>query len=515
MKTALMYSLIGLILAAMPVTAPAAKSGQQMPNDPRALMEDRSAETPGSGDIRKPDTTSDPAAREDFDKGYRLYKRKKYRKACGYLFRFISRQTPDDTDYEWAEFFFGISLKKLGYSHAAIDILTHLVTRKPNQKIVRYSLELFEQALRTLPVEHEALINRVLCDQEYGFLEGTVADFVNYHQGLFDWEHGFFHWGDQHFRQITPDTHYYYQYLYQKALLALYRDQLTEATVLLRQILRSDKAMRQLKDEARKTLARLLYEQQKFEEADFMYAQIRRSILQQAENLLERAWAEYRLGNLEKAMGLLYAFEAPSFRDAFKPEYFILKSFIYKDVCHYDKALTVIEEFKSRYGVALDMIYSRQAAGNNHALMLYLLNKKQIQRTWQFLELLEREKAACDRFKDKNLRSYLEKLYDLQIQQSRNRLRQQIESEYEKLANNLLQYEENAHLMEYEIGLDMYKRVYEAHYREDAQKQKTSDSTKRAVFPFQGEFWNDELADYQVTLPNKCQEIEEWDIFFE
>jgi TolA-binding protein len=511
MKTVMMCSLIGLILLATPLTAPGAKSGPQMPVDPRALTADRPAGAPVSSDIEKPD----PADREDFDRGYRLYKRGKYRQACRYLFRYISRRTPDDTDYEWAEFFFGISLKKLGYSHAAIDILTHLVTRKPNQKIVRYSLELFEQALRTLPVEHEALINRVLCDQEYGFLDGTVADFVNYHQGLFDWEHGFFQWGDQHFSQIAPDTHYYYQYLYQKALLALFRDQLTDATELLRQILRGDQAQRQLQDEARKTLARLLYEQQKFEEADFMYAQIRRSILQQAENLLERAWAEYRLGNLEKAMGLLYAFEAPSFRNAFKPEYFILKSFIYKDVCHYDRALAVIEEFKARYGVALEIIYSRQAAGDNHKLMLYLLNKKQIQRTWQFLELLEREKAACDRFKDKDLRIYLEKLYDLQIKQSRNRLRRQIEAEYEKVANDLLQYEENAHLMEYEIGLDMYKRVYEAHYREDPGQPKASDSTRRAVFPFQGEFWNDELADYQVTLPNKCQDIEEWDIFFE
>ena len=515
MKTSLIYSLIGLVLLALPAAGVAAKSGQQMPVEPRSLMADRLTEASGASEALQPGDAPDPAARRDFDKGYRLYQRQKYQSACRYLFRYLSRQTPDDSDYEWAEFFFGISLKKLGFSHAAIDILTHLVTRKPNQKIVRYSLELFEQALRTLPVERDTLINRVLCDQEYGFLEGTVSDFVNYHQGLFDWEHGFFQWGNRHFSQIAPDSLYYYRYLYQKALLALYRDQIVEATDLLKQILRSDQPARELKDDARKTLARLFYEQGQFEEADFMYAQIRKRILQQAENLLERAWAEYRLGNLEKAMGLLYAFEAPSFRDAFKPEYFILKSFIYKDVCHYDKALGVIEEFKSRYGVALEIIYSRQAPGDNHALMLYLLNKKQISRTWKFMELLEREKAACQKFADEALRSYLDKLYELQIQQSRNILRRQIEEEYEKVANELLQYEENAHLMEYEIGLDMYKRVYEAHYREAPKAQSQADAPKRAVYPFQGEFWNDELADYQVTLPNKCQDIEEWDIFFE
>jgi TolA-binding protein len=514
MKILLKFTFICFGLMALPSMGIAAKTDTQPPMDPRSVMEDRlSAESGGTRD-QQPEVVQDPAVRADFEAGYKLYERKKYEKACQYLFRYMSRQTPDDTDYEWAEFFFGISLMKLGYSHAAIDILANLVTRKPNQKIGFYCLELFEQALRTLPVERDALIKRVLCDQEYGFLEGNVADFVNYHQGVYDWEHGFFQWGNQHFSQIAPETHYYYRYLYKKALLALYRDQITEAVDLLKQILRSDQPSRSLHDDSRKTLARLLYEQQKFEEADFMYAQIQKSILEQAENLLERAWAEYRMGNPEKAMGLLYAFEAPSFRDAFKPEYFILKSFIYKDVCHYDKALAVIEEFKSRYGGALEIIYTRNASVNNHALMLYLLNKKHISQIWRFLELVESERKACAQIKDTALRSYLEKLYDLQIQQSRFNLKLLIDEEYEKAANDLLQYEENAHLMEYEIGLDMYKRVYEVHYQDDPKERSDSPTPKRAVYPFQGEFWNDELADYQVTLPNKCQDMEEWDIFF-
>jgi hypothetical protein len=514
MKTVLTLILICIGAYVIPSTGGAAKV------NPPALKESRQANAPKLSPQQNGALSEQAApvgnstAQADFLTGYKLYQEKDYRRACGYLYRYLSQQTPDDVDYEWAEFFFGISLKKLGYSHAAIDVLSNLVTRKPNQRIVFYCLELFEQAMRTLPVERETIINRVLCDQEYGFLEGTVSDFVHYHQGVYDWQNEFYHWGNQHFSRIRPQTHYYYQYIYKKALLALYQDNISEAIDLLKQVLRSDKPARKLQDGARKTLARLLYEQQQFDEADFMYAQIEKSILEQAENLLERAWAEYRMGNPEKAMGLLYAFEAPSFRDAFKPEFYILKSFIYKDVCHYEKAMTVIEEFRSRYGGALEIIYSRDPYVDNHALMLYLLNKKHIHQIWKFLGLLEEERAACTEFKVPALRSYLEKLYDLQIEQSRNKLKYLIEKEYEKAANDLLQYEENAHLMEYEIGLDMYKRVYEAHYQEDGNEGSDTPESKRAVYPFQGEFWNDELADYQVSLPNKCQDMEEWDIFF-
>jgi hypothetical protein len=514
MKILLTSILICIGAYVLPSACLAAKADPQLLKEPRPVAGEQLSTQQSGTLLQQSVPAANSAARSNFQSGYKFYQNKNYDKACLYLYRYLSQQTPDDIDYEWAEFFFGISLKKLGYSHAAIDILANLVTRKPNQKIVFYCLELFEQTLRTQPVARQILINRVLCDQEYGFLEGTVSDFVNYHQGVYDWENGFFHWGNQHFNRITPETHYYYQYLYKKALLALYRDEITEAIDLLKQILRSDKPSRKLQDDCRKTLARLLYEQQQFEAAEFMYARVQKSILEQAEILLERAWAEYRMGNPEKAMGLLYAFEAPSFRDAFKPEYYILKSFIYKDVCHYDKAMTVIEEFRSRYSGALDIIYSRENPVDNHAMMLYLLNKKHVNQIWQFLELLEKEKAACVEFKDADLRSYLEKLYDLQIQRSRNKLRRLIEEDYEKAANDLLQYEENAHLMEYEIGLDMYKRVYEVHFEKDPQERSGSPETKRAVYPFQKEFWNDELADYQVKLPNKCQDMEEWDIFF-
>jgi hypothetical protein len=83
--------------------------------------------------------------------------------------------------------------------------------------------------------------------------------------------------------------------------------------------------------------------------------------------------------------------------------------------------------------------------------MLYLLNKKHVDQIWQFLELLEKERAACVKLKEPVLRSFLENLHDSQIQQSRHKLKCLIEGNYEKAANDLLRYEANAHLMVYDI----------------------------------------------------------------
>jgi TolA-binding protein len=451
--------------------------------------------------------------RKYFKDGYAFFSEGNYNDAAIELYRFIAASSPDEDDYEWAQFFFGISLERLDYSHAATDVLGNLITRKPNPRIVSYSFELIEKNMNTLPHDEDFIVHQVVGDQDYGFVDGDIADFVNYLQGAYDWEHKFFEWGNEHFNKISPTSTYYFKYLYKEALYCVYRGNIDEAISYLNEILKSDYPSQDLKDESRKTLARLLYEKGQYDEADMIYAGIQKSILDQAENLLERAWVHYRMGHNERAMGLLYSFQAPSFRNAFRPEYFILKSFIYKDVCHYQNALSVVYEFEERYGDALEKLYERSLPHENDALMLVLLNKPKISRIYKFLDLLEKELEECQAIPDRALREHLVKIYELQIEESREKLRKLVNDGYEIIANDLLKYEEDANLMEYEIGLDMYQRVYESHYSgEKTEKEKVEEGL--ALYEFQGEYWNDELAAYEVSLPNRCENMEEWDVFF-
>ncbi len=451
-----------------------------------------------------------------FKIGYDCYSRKKYQVAAERLLTFLNATTPDVQDHEWAAFFFGMSLYKMGCSHAAVDSLTHLVTRKPNPQIVNYVLELLERITRTMPYDKSMVVDRALCDQSYGFVDGRIADFIHYYQGEYDWEHGFFAWGDEHFEKITKDTYYHNKYLFKRALREIYSDRIDSAISLLKTVILKLENGDPLKDDARKTLARLYYEKGNFQDADTLYQQIEMNIVDQAQNLLERAWVHYRLGNPERAMGLLYSFEAPSFVNAFTPEFYILKSFIYKDVCHYQTAMQVLGKFEQRYGSALEHIYRRRPVHDNQAMLLVLLNKPVIQRAWRFLNLLEKEHDLARANPNAELSAYLSQLYALKREEMERGFKKQIDEKYEAMANAMLKFEEEAHLMEYEIGIDMYQRVHDYHYEDDDALPADGGASRagKAVYAFQGEFWNDELDDYEVVLPNKCQNAEEWDIFF-
>ena len=452
---------------------------------------------------------------DHFSEGYEYFEDNKYFEAAHHFHAYLSDHDPDDTEYEWAEFFFGICLDKLGLSHASVDVMTQLVKRKPNPKIASYALELFEQVTRTQPFDKDKIINQVLCDEEYGFVDAHLTDFINYHKGVFDWEHGFFQWGERHFGAIRKDTYYYYKYLYQKTLLNIYRDNLGAAIADLNRILAGIPDDDRFKDDVRQTLARLLYEKGDFAAAKKLYMQIQTPVLEQAEHLLERAWLQYRSGEYEKAMGLLYAFRAPCYKNYFTPEYFILKSFIYKGVCHYQEALSVIDDFNGHYGDSLDMIYHRADVRDNRMLLLVIINKREINFLWRFLDLLEKEQAYVQDLPESEMKTYLGHLYDLEIAKIGKEFKLGVRAAYEKMANSLLQYEEESHLLEYEIGLDMYERVQQYHYRKaDEPSDKDKNGARTVAYPFQGEFWTYELDDYKVTLPNKCECSEEWDVFF-
>jgi len=450
----------------------------------------------------------------DFDRGYTAYEKQKFERARLFFFRYLSKHTPDDADYDWAQFFFGICLKRTGFSHASVDLLSNLVTRKPNPKIVSYSLELLEEVTRTLPFDEDKIIYQALSDQSYGFVDQDLSDFINYHQGVFDWQHGFIDWGNIHFKSIQPGTYYFYRYRYHQARYHVYKGEAQAAIKILTTLLIQPMGDRTLRDEVRQTLARLYYEIGKFATADQLYREIETPIIDQAHHLLERAWVHYRMGRPETAMGYLYAFRAPAFQSFFTPEYYILKSFIYKSVCHYEKALQVIKEFDRHYGTALTAIHTRAEIKNNPTLLRVIINQEQIHRAWEFLTLLEKEHQQVAAISDPKLRAYLDQIYLLQIRKAKSDFRKSVQNAYEEMADDLLQYEEESHLVAYEIGLDMVQRVQQYHYREQKGSPKPQNRDRAIVYPFQGEFWSHELDDYQVTLEDKCQCAEEWDVFF-
>jgi tetratricopeptide (TPR) repeat protein len=450
-----------------------------------------------------------------FQEGYELFSDKDYLEAAEVLYRFIERTDSDTENNDWAQFFVGISLEQLGYSQASVDTLSHLLKVKPNPKIVAYILEMFAAISRTDAFDRDLVLSEVLSNQDFAFVDDDIANFSHFYQGVNDWKNGLMTWGQEHFDKIDGNSYFYYKYLYHKGQYSLSQGDLQQAINDFSLILNMTNPDSKLLDLTRWTLARLLYEKGDYKTALRIYKKIKTPLVDNASFLLEQAWNTYRLGDAENAMGFLYAFEAPSFERFFTPEFYILKSFIYKDVCYYESAFSVVDQFQSRYGASLNAIYERKGAADPESfeILQVILMKESINRIWRFIQLLEKEQQKIHLIGSDPLTEYVNNIYQLQLQQSSKKLKNRVNDEFEKVANSLLKYQEEANLMQYEIGIDKYQRVANNHYQQQSEKV-VGKKTGIVVFPFQGEFWNDEVGNYKVSLPSKCEESENWELFF-
>jgi TolA-binding protein len=96
-------------------------------------------------------------------------------------------------------------------------------------------------------------------------------------------------------------------------------------------------------------LARVHYGHQQFKYALFYYDRITRDSTNWLESLFESSWAWFRLGNYQKSLGNLITLDSPFFRDEYFPEGLVLKAVTYFVNCRYPESNQIVNEFLRRY----------------------------------------------------------------------------------------------------------------------------------------------------------------------
>ena len=96
-------------------------------------------------------------------------------------------------------------------------------------------------------------------------------------------------------------------------------------------------------------LARLAYARGDDAGAQALYARVGRSSPAWLDALFEASWAHFRRGEDERALGNLLTLHAPFFKGRYFPESFILKALVLYQNCRYADARHTLTEFEARY----------------------------------------------------------------------------------------------------------------------------------------------------------------------
>ncbi|MBJ6763200.1 adventurous gliding motility protein GltC [Myxococcaceae bacterium JPH2] len=107
-----------------------------------------------------------------------------------------------------------------------------------------------------------------------------------------------------------------------------------------------DQSLREL---AFMQLARTHYGMQQNRFAIFYLNKVERGNTQWLESLFEASWANYRIGQYEQALGNLITLSSPFFREEYFPEALILKAVIYYENCRYRESNLILQDFERTY----------------------------------------------------------------------------------------------------------------------------------------------------------------------
>jgi len=430
---------------------------------------------------------------------------------------FLKGKQGHEDGYSLAEFCLAEAARAMGLKQLATEYYADLARSSMDPQIAIYALQALENITREAVFDEKTIVEELVYEMEFGSIPPDLGNFVQYYQALMALRSGYPRWAAGHFAKIEQKDDYFYRAMIIKALWAIKGDQVEESRRLLEAVVGEPGVGQQVLDEARKALARVLYELGDFEESYRVYRAIDAPDLSLADIILEEAWTAFRKEDFHKAIGLLVAFSAPSFQHLFKPDQYILKALVYMQFCHYRAAQDTLLAFHMRYGGILKLVKHREDISQDPQARQILENTATVKKIDAYIRSLTEESSLVegllllpDESKEDILRIY--RLKKIRAERIRKRL---WKKEVDELKRVLFNAEEQINLLAYEAGMDRYKKVKRMYAKnkfggKEEQVGKVPMFSRKTYYLFDGEYWNDELDDYTFFIEDYCQTPERW-----
>lgn len=428
------------------------------------------------------------------------------------LFEYTENVPSTDENYAWAQFFLAKSLIELKLWHAGAVYLARIARERTNPAVLPKTLEEL-QRLTDRPHDEVMIDEQVFGALDLGFLPEEVAGYAHYQQGLVDLRVGNERWATTHFSKLPEGSAEASRAKYAMLVTRLKgakRDIPQEMVTQFLELSKDAKLTLEARNDAILAVARLRYEQQDYQGALEAYEQVQLPPLDpgRASLYLEEAWTRYQLGQVHAAMGLLTTLDAPSFREEFLPDKYLLRAFIYRDLCHYLPAKRAAKELTRKYADSLEAIREREDLTADARLLRAASAKGSTKHAKLFLQSLELEGEQLGRYAGsfgEHMFGAMTRLYDLARAEATRVYQARLREAVREEADTLLKAAEQVRLMEYEVGLKLYERVKKGAKLVPLIKSEAL-VPKQVAFRFVDEYWNDELRTYRFTLESRCIE---------
>ncbi|MGA3122254.1 MAG: hypothetical protein ABSF69_15945 [Polyangiaceae bacterium] len=255
--------------------------------------------------------------------------------------------------------------------------------------------------------------------------------------------------------------------------------------------------------------------------------------------LFEESWAYFMAGDYSHALGNIHTIQAPYFPHAYYPEADVLKAVIYFSNCQYDDALTIVARFRGQFQPIreeLTKTLNRFKKGSNQEEAFYkflrdvrddraqldpkvapvvktALSDRQLLRNLEYVRLLDEEesrfKKAPSAFKQAKVGDLVQdSIHDARALAVRNtgelamgRYQRNLDDLNEQLRNGQKILIDITAAQRNQLDQLMQNALTTA---EESKANIVKPDEEHVIWPFNGEYWRDELGFYRQTITSKC-----------
>jgi hypothetical protein len=440
------------------------------------------------------------------DIGLEFLADKSYDKAAATFYGVFSTLPEGDLRRDIAGFHMARALVGMGFVQAGAEHYFDIVSGRRVPEYVDKSLVELKPLYESRKIDRDRLVEGVLYGNQYGELSPEVADFVEYLQALTETRHGFVEWGHGRMDALAKTKTPYA--LYATYMLAVERMAHKEdpvATKGLETVAHSAAAPAELRDEARLALARIAYEDKKYDEAWRLFSSMRSPIRLEDTVILEKAWDLVAKEDEQRALGYIVGLGAPVYRRIFAPDRDLIRALALRRLCQYRAAHLAVREFRAAYGPVLAAIRDGKSPADDPAVRAWAVEgDARLSDAWRLRGSIVAERDMIGAISDAALRAHVKSIYDAQADRIQGMVARSMESTTKRVVDELLRVEQQINVIDYEVGVGIFKSGSTGSSTAKLRPEDIPLESSEVYFHFDGEYWSDELDDYTVLADNRC-----------
>ena len=320
---------------------------------------------------------------------------------------------------ERAEWGLAQSLERLGFYYSASKYYSVIVRRGPVASNIYFTkaLEELGKINSTINLGQSHVVQLFKTRIDPAMVPQQAAGFYFYYLGIESFNQRKFEQAFAYFQRV-PSGPYLIKAQFHMGVISNLRGAHSKAISYFEKVRASaDKGEEGLwiREQANLNMARVNYEVKRYRSAIEYYAQIPRDSDNWLEALFEAAWAFFMMQKHNNTLGTIHTLHSPFFENRFFPESYILQSITFLRLCRYKQVKLSLSRFKTRYKGVFDdlskIIEKNKSESKGFFKLVYDYKTGSLndyKRAWSILDALSRtdiykEAGTTIRFADNEL----------------------------------------------------------------------------------------------------------------